>query len=229
MRQGEELFTYEAYRIRYISDLSYADGELATGQKFFAENDSAIGLFFNFGPMLYKQSTYTMTEFCVQQKVAKAIRQNLGTSPSEISNDVVLMLSLVSGIATDVAAPAECSDSEFSFESYLNDLVTVQDALAFHVCPIRVVKRMPSNTTITRDHKKSVFLGVILPVTCRVFSRIQTTLPWKWQLRTAHQSNKNFACSDFTTEFEHDYIFEFATEVNEENTMRTTTCLKRPT
>ena len=77
---------------------------------------------------------------------------------------------------------------------------------------------MPSNITITRDHKKSVFPVVILPVTCRVFPRIQTSLPCKWQLRTAHQSNKNFECGDFTTEFENDYVFEFATEVNEENT-----------
>ena len=29
---------------------------------------------------------------------------------------------------------------------------------------------------------------------------------------------KNFECGDFTTFFENDYIFEFATEVNEENT-----------
>ena len=79
MRQGEELFTYEAYRIRYISDLSYAGGELANEEKFVAESDAAIGLFSNLGPMLYKQSTYTETEFCVQQKVAKAFRQNLGT------------------------------------------------------------------------------------------------------------------------------------------------------
>ena len=51
---------------------------------------------------------------------------------------------------------------------------------------------------------------------------IQTTppspLPYKWQLRTAHQSNKNFECGDFTVEFENDYTFEFATEVNEETT-----------
>ena len=183
MRQGEELFTYEAYRIRYISDLSHAGGEPAIGQKFVAENDAAIGLFFNFGPILYMQSTYTKTVFCAQQKVAKAIRQYLGTSPSEMSNDVVLMLSLVSGITTDVAA---CPDSEFSLELSLNDLVKVQEALAFHVCPIRILKRMPSNTTFTRDHEKSVFPLIILPVTCRVFSRIQTTLPCKWQLRTAH-------------------------------------------
>ena len=130
MRQGEELFTYEACRIRYISDLSYADGGLATEQKFVAENDAAM--------MLYKQSTYNKNEFCVQQKVAKAFRQNLDTSPSEMNNDVVLMLSLVSAIATDVVAPTECPYSESNFGSYLNDLVTVQDTLAFHVCPIRI-------------------------------------------------------------------------------------------
>ena len=88
------LCPYEAYHIRYVSDPSYADGELATGQKFVAENDAAIGLFFDFGPMLYKQTTYTKTKICVQQKVEKAIRLNLGTSPSEMSNDVVLTLSL---------------------------------------------------------------------------------------------------------------------------------------
>ena len=109
------LHPYEAYSIRYISNPSYADGELAIGQKFVAENDAAIGLSINFGPMLYKQTTYTKTKFCVQQKVAKVIRQNLGSSPYEMSNDVVLTLSLVSGIETDVAAPAECPDSEFSF------------------------------------------------------------------------------------------------------------------
>ena len=100
----------------------------------------------------------------------------------------------------------------------MNDLVTGQDAFVFHVCPIRILKRMLSNTTITRDHEKSVFLVVVRPVTCQVFPRIQITLPYKWQLRTAHQSNKNFGCGDFTIEFENDYIFEFATEVNEETT-----------
>ena len=77
---------------------------------------------------------------------------------------MVLTLSLVSGIATDMAAPAECPDSEISFESNWNDLVTSQDAFVFDVCPIRILKRMPSNTTVTRDHRKSVFLVVVPPV-----------------------------------------------------------------
>ena len=62
------LCPYEAYRIRYVSDPCYANVMLAAGQKFVAENVAAIGLFFNFCPMLYEQSTYTKTEFCVQQK-----------------------------------------------------------------------------------------------------------------------------------------------------------------
>ena len=94
----------EAHRIRYVSDPCNANVMLAVGQKFVAENVAAIGLFFNFCPMLYKQSTYTKTEFCVQQK-----------------------------------------------------------------CPIRILKRMLSNTKITRDHKKSVFPVVVPPVTCQVF------------------------------------------------------------
>ena len=196
MRQGEELFTYEAYRIRKISDLSNADGELATEQKFVAENDAAIGLFFVFVPML---------------------RQNLGTSASEMNNDVLLMLSLVSGIATDVVAPAECPDAEFNLESYLNDLVTVQDALAFHVCPFRLFKGMLSNTTITRDHKKTVFPVVIRPVTCRVFPRTQNTLPCKWQLATTPPNSRTTTSSSLPM------------RKMRRIPRRATTCLKRPT
>ena len=40
----------------------------------------------------------------------------------------------------------------------------------------------------------------------------------KWQIRTAHQSNENFICGDYTIEFANEYIFEFATKVNEEPT-----------
>ena len=79
-----------------------------------------------------------------------------------------MTVSFVSGIETDVAAPAASPDSEISFESNLNDLVTVQDEFVFHVC----------NTTITRDHEKSVFPVVVPPVTCQVFPRIEITLPY---------------------------------------------------
>ena len=99
------LCPYEAYRTRYVSDPCHAYVVMsAIGQKFVAENDAAIGLYFDFGPMLYKRISYAVAKLCVQQKVAETIHQNLGTSPSEMSKDAVLMVSLVSGIETDVAA-----------------------------------------------------------------------------------------------------------------------------
>ena len=75
---------------------------------------------------------------------------------------------------------------------------------------------MLSNTTITRKHERSVLPIDIPPVPCQACPRIQTTFPHKWQIRTAHQSNENFICDDYTIEFMNEYIFEFATEVNEE-------------
>ena len=84
------------------------------------------------------------------QKVTKATRQNLGTSPSEMSKDVVLTLSLVFDTAIVVVSLTECPDSEFNPESYLKD-----------------PKKMRSNTTNAGDLEKSVFLYAILPGACR--------------------------------------------------------------
>ena len=75
---------------------------------------------------------------------------------------------------------------------------------------------MLSNTTITRKHERSVLPVDIPPVPCQACPRTQTTFSQKWQIRTAHQSNEKFICGDYTTEFVNDYIFEYATEVNEE-------------
>ena len=75
---------------------------------------------------------------------------------------------------------------------------------------------MLSNTTITRKHERSVLPVDIPPVPCLACPRIQTTFSQKWQIRTAHQSNENFIRGDCTIEFVNEYIFEFATEVNEE-------------
>ena len=74
-----------------------------------------------------------------------------------------------------------------------------QTALVFHVCPVRILEWMLSNTTNTRDYEKSVFLVVILLDPCQVCPRI-------------------LVCGDYTVEFENDYMFEFATEVNEKTT-----------
>jgi len=98
------LCPYEACRIRSVSDPSYANGMLATGQKLVAENGVVNGLYSGFGPMLFKQIPYTMAKFSVQQKVAEAIYQNLGTSPCEMSKGAVLTVSLGSGVVAGVAA-----------------------------------------------------------------------------------------------------------------------------
>ena len=103
------------------------------------------GLCSDFGPMFFRRTPYTMVKISVQQKMAKTMYQNLGTTPSEMSNDALLMVSLVHDIVTDAVSLAECSDSEFNLESYLKDQ-----------------KRMQSNTTISGDHEETVFLDAIL-------------------------------------------------------------------
>ena len=70
---------------RSVSDPSYANVMLVTGQKLVAENGVVNGLYSGYGPMLFKQISYTVAKFNVQQKVAETIYQNLGTSPSEMS------------------------------------------------------------------------------------------------------------------------------------------------
>ena len=101
------LCTYDGLQYQVCaSDPSHANGMLATGQKLVAENDVANGLYSDFGPMSSKQTPYTMTKISVQQKVAEAIYQNLDTSPSEMSKGAVLTVSLGSGVAAGVAAPA---------------------------------------------------------------------------------------------------------------------------
>ena len=57
-----------------------------------------------------------MVKISVQQRMAETVYQNLGTTPSEMSNDVMLMLSLVCDIAIVVV-----SLTEFNLESYLKD------------------------------------------------------------------------------------------------------------
>ena len=99
------LCPFETCHIRSVSDPSYANVMLVTGQKLVAENGVVNGLYSGYGPMLFKQMSYTVAKFNVQQKVAETIYQNLGTSPSEMSKGAVLTVSLVSGIAAGLAAP----------------------------------------------------------------------------------------------------------------------------
>ena len=62
-----------------------------------------------------------LVKISVQQKMAETTYQNLGTAPSEMNNDALLMLSLVQDIVTDVVSLAECPDSEFNLEPCLKD------------------------------------------------------------------------------------------------------------
>ena len=114
-------------------------------------------MFFVLG-QTFRQTPCTMVKISVQQRMAETIYQNLGTTPSVMSNDVILMLSLVFDIAILVVSLTECPNSEFNLESYLKD-----------------PKRMRSNTTITGDHKKTVFLGAFLPVAGQACPRTRTT------------------------------------------------------
>ena len=148
-----------------------------------AETDVVNGLSLVFG-LTFRQTPCTMVKISVQQRMAEAIYQNLVTTWSEMSIDVILMLSLVYDIAIVVVSLTECPDSEFNLESYLKD-----------------PKRMRSNTTITGDNEKTVFLDAILPVACQACPRT-CTFPHKWQIRTTHQPNGKFMCGDNTTEFE---------------------------
>ena len=74
-------------------------------EKLVAENGVVNGLYSDFGLTMYKQISYTVAKFNVQQKVVEIIYQNLGTSPSETSKCAVLMVSLGSDVAAGVAAP----------------------------------------------------------------------------------------------------------------------------
>ena len=174
---------------------------LSTGpnEELVAENDVVNGLYSDFCPML-RQPPYTMmVKIRVQQKMAETMYQSLGTAPSEMSNDALLMLSLVHDIVTDAVFLAECPDSEswVIFE--------------------RWKKRMRSNITISGDHEETVLLDAILPVACQTCPMTQTTFPQKWQILKGSSVQWKNMCGDYTTEFENDHIFEFANEENEEN------------
>ena len=132
-----------------------------------------------------------LTDEMTMQKVTKAIRQNLGTSPPEMSKDVVLTLSLVFDSAIFVVSLTECPDSEFNPLSYLKD-----------------PKRMRSNTTNAGVLEKSVFLDAILPGACPACPRILTTSPNKRQIRSVQQSHGKFVGIEYNTEENDDMLEE---------------------
>ena len=65
-----------------------------------------------------------------------------------------------------------------------------------------VFKWMLSNTIVTRDREEPVFMVVFFPDPCHVCPRTLSVPPNKWQIRTAHQSNK---CDEYSYDRENDY------------------------
>ena len=69
-------------------------------------------------------------------------------------------------------------------------------------------------------HRSSVFGVRFLLVKNRFFQDTsQDVSQDMWQTQTAHQSQKNYECDDYIFEFETDYIFVFATELNKNITI----------
>ena len=189
-RSAMGMSKHDNWKIRDFSTLGgSAVAEFVTGaflgpyEKLDDETDVVNGLFLVFG-LTFRLTPCNMVKISVQ-RMRETIYQCLVTTPSEMSFDVIQMLSLVRDIATVVVSLTDRPDSEFILESYLKD-----------------PKRMRSNTTITGDHEKNVFLDAILPVACQACPRTRTTSPHKWQIRTTHQPNGKFMCGDYTNESE---------------------------
>ena len=181
----------DTWKIRdFITLGGSARSEFVTGaflgpcEELDAETDVVNGLFFVFG-LTFRQTPCTMVKISVQQRMGETLYQNLVATPSEMSTDVILMLSFVYDIAFVVVSLTECPDSEFNLESCLKD-----------------PKRMRSNTTISGDHKKAVFLDAILLVACQACPRTRTTsqqqvadtnsssAQWKINVRRLHHRGR---------------------------------------
>ena len=100
----------DTWKIRDFSTLGgSAVAEFVTGaflgpcEELDAETDVVNGLFFVFG-LTFRQTPCTMVKISVQQRMAETIYQSLVTTPSEMSIDVILMLSLVYDIAIVVVS-----------------------------------------------------------------------------------------------------------------------------
>ena len=173
----------DTWKMRDLSTLGgSAVAEFVTGaflgpcEKLDDETDVVNGLFLVFS-LTFRLTPCNMVKISVQQRMAETSYQCLVTTPSEMSIDVIQMLSLVHDIATVVVSLTDCPDSEFILESYLKD-----------------PKRMRSNTTITGD--RMPFFA------CQACPRTRTTSLDKWQIPTTHQPNGKYMCGDYTTESE---------------------------
>jgi solute carrier family 25 phosphate transporter 3 len=93
----------EAVRIRSVSDPEFCDG-LADGFSKMFKAEGVMGFYAGLAPILAKQIPYTMAKFAVQGKAADAIYDSMGKTPSEVSANTGICVSLGSGVIAGVAA-----------------------------------------------------------------------------------------------------------------------------
>jgi len=93
----------EAVRIRSVSDPEFCDG-LADGFGKMFKAEGIGGFYAGLGPILAKQIPYTMAKFAVQGIAAESIYNSMGKTPSELSANTNLGVSLASGVVAGVAA-----------------------------------------------------------------------------------------------------------------------------
>lgn len=93
----------EAVRIRSVSDPEFCDG-LADGFAKMAKQEGITGFYAGLGPILAKQVPYTMAKFAVQGAAADSIYTSIGKTPSEVSKNTGVCVSLASGVIAGVAS-----------------------------------------------------------------------------------------------------------------------------
>lgn len=93
----------EAVRIRSVSDPEFCDG-LADGFVKMFKTEGIGGFYAGLAPILAKQVPYTMAKFAVQGAAADAIYGSMGKTPSDLSNQMNVAVSLGSGVIAGVAS-----------------------------------------------------------------------------------------------------------------------------
>mmetsp|Transcript_6139 Transcript_6139/g.11638 ORF Transcript_6139/g.11638 Transcript_6139/m.11638 type:complete len:322 (-) Transcript_6139:167-1132(-) len=93
----------EAVRIRSVSDPEFCDG-LADGFVKMFKTEGIGGFYAGLAPILAKQVPYTMAKFAVQGAAADAIYNSMGKTPSDLSNQMNVSVSLASGVIAGVAS-----------------------------------------------------------------------------------------------------------------------------
>merc|ERR1719197_223767 len=94
----------EACRIRSVSDPSFAPSLPGVAARLIKEEGVVRGFYSGFGPILFKQVPYTMAKFAVQGRVAEAMYNNMGKSPSDCGAVLNTGVSLSSGVVAGVVS-----------------------------------------------------------------------------------------------------------------------------